>query len=479
MDKLGRESETVEFKESLTEKEKEYDALAAMLNKHGHGTLYFGIRDDGTVKGIDIGKNTLRTISQDIYNGIQPQVIPEIEVHETERRQYVSVKVSGAQRPYARNGRYLTRSGEENRIIPPSELRRLFQSCADLLKDTEASNQDLSFTELSSALGTRGYHLGNTEKMLKSLGPHLSNRRYCREAELLSDNNPFALTVTVFNGSDRLSLSRRTDFSGHSLLEEARSVLSYVCTFNDVRTDMTDLVRKDIPLFDERRFREAWMNAAVHNTWVLGVPPTVHIFDDRMEIESFGSIPYGSTEEDFFDGISMPVNESLMRIFIMVGLCEHTGHGIPVITERYGREAFRITNRAVVTIPFERPRSTEKETKSDLSVNERLILSLLASSPEMTLDKVAEVTSLGQSNVRAIVSRLKAKGLLERQGSRKKGKWVVKQRSVRCPRTWQIAFSHGPDSPEKRVLHYSARRTDCTSTKLRNIDSTVMTVHLI
>ena len=47
---LGSESETVEFKKSTGEHKEALQAMSAMLNKHGYGTLCFGVKDDGTVK---------------------------------------------------------------------------------------------------------------------------------------------------------------------------------------------------------------------------------------------------------------------------------------------------------------------------------------------------------------------------------------------------------------------------------------------
>ena len=44
------EDEHTEFKKSLAEKERGYKALAAMLNKHCSGTVYFGVDDVGTAE---------------------------------------------------------------------------------------------------------------------------------------------------------------------------------------------------------------------------------------------------------------------------------------------------------------------------------------------------------------------------------------------------------------------------------------------
>jgi len=53
-------------------------SIVAMLNKHQEGKLYFGVKEDGTVVGQEIGTDTLRTISQAISAYIEPKVYPVI-----------------------------------------------------------------------------------------------------------------------------------------------------------------------------------------------------------------------------------------------------------------------------------------------------------------------------------------------------------------------------------------------------------------
>lgn len=114
-----------------------------------------------------------------------------------------------------------------------------------------------------------------------------------------------------------------------------------------------DGYREDIPLFDRIAFREAWYNACLHNDWVDGTPPAIYVFNDRLEIISTGGLPHNMTKEDFFGGVSKPVNEALAKIFIKLGLIEQTGHGVTAITDKYGQEAFTfLDNFLRVTIPF-------------------------------------------------------------------------------------------------------------------------------
>lgn len=44
---LGRETERVEFKKSTAEFKEGMASLAAILTKHGSGTLYFGVKNNG------------------------------------------------------------------------------------------------------------------------------------------------------------------------------------------------------------------------------------------------------------------------------------------------------------------------------------------------------------------------------------------------------------------------------------------------
>ena len=56
---LGMENEYLEFKEGLGQLDKGLKSITSMLNKHGQGTVLFGVNDDGDVCGLSVGKNTL------------------------------------------------------------------------------------------------------------------------------------------------------------------------------------------------------------------------------------------------------------------------------------------------------------------------------------------------------------------------------------------------------------------------------------
>ena len=113
--------------------------------------------------------------------------------------------------------------------------------------------------------------------------------------------------------------------------------------------------RKEVPLFSASAFEEAVINAFVHNRWLDGNAPMFTAFQDRIEILSRGNLPPKQTMEGFFAGESVPVNQALSDVFIKLHITEHTGRGVPRITEAYGNDVIRFNeNSIVVTIPFER-----------------------------------------------------------------------------------------------------------------------------
>lgn len=91
---FGMENEIIEFKKSTSELNDGIISLSSMLNKHGEGTLYFGIKNDGTVIGQkDITESTLRDISRCVSEGIKPQVIPEISMELVNDKSIIKVSV--------------------------------------------------------------------------------------------------------------------------------------------------------------------------------------------------------------------------------------------------------------------------------------------------------------------------------------------------------------------------------------------------
>jgi ATP-dependent DNA helicase RecG len=58
------------------------------------------------------------------------------------------------------------------------------------------------------------------------------------------------------------------------------------------------------------------------------------------------------TQEDFFDGLSLPRNKELMRIYKDLGMVEQLGSGVPRILQAYNKDCFKFSeNYLRMTFP--------------------------------------------------------------------------------------------------------------------------------
>lgn len=121
---------------------------------------------------------------------------------------------------------------------------------------------------------------------------------------------------------------------------------------NRVAATITPMERVETPLWNKVALREAVINAIVHNDYSFEVPPKFEIFPDRLEITSAGRLPESLSREEFFNGISIPRNKELMRIYRDLELVESLGSGIPRILKAYGENCFKFTDNFIrITFP--------------------------------------------------------------------------------------------------------------------------------
>lgn len=74
------ESEKLEFKESLTEIAKGVQAAVDMLNSPDGGMLVFGIKDNGTIIGVNVGNQTHDRLHNE-FRKVDPSFVPRVETH--------------------------------------------------------------------------------------------------------------------------------------------------------------------------------------------------------------------------------------------------------------------------------------------------------------------------------------------------------------------------------------------------------------
>ena len=427
---LGAETEVLEHKKSTGELKEGIISLASMLNKNGYGTLYFGTSNSGDVIGQQIGDSTLRDVSQGIANHLKPQIIPTISHELLDGKNVIKVYVQGSNSPYSAHGKYYMRSADEDRELSPEQLRSLMfkKSETDAISKYANQEQNLSFRMLKTLYAAKNLTV-NDESFEHNLGLILDNGKYNIMAGLLSDKNDVSIKVVTFGGKDKNNLIRRNEYGFKCLLIAMDQVLNYMESINDTSVKITPHNRNEEKLFDILCFREAWINACLHTKWERMNPPAVYIFQDRIEVISTGGLPEDLSKDEFFRGISRPVNTKLQKIFGQLGYVEQTGHGIPLIVSNYGKQAFEIMDNYInVTIPFNKNIPNFNETSDShapLNDSQLKVYNLLQAQNESTIKDLVRKSNLSDSYVRKILNELKRQDYIERIGSNKTGYWKV------------------------------------------------------
>ena len=447
------EKEWFEFKENWLEPRELGEYISAMSNSaayEGREYAYFiwGIHDvthDVTGTKFDPdqeikGEPLKHFLARQIY----PDIVFRFEEIKLEGRRVVvlcipaakTIPVSFSEERYIRIGS----SKEKLRKYPEKEsfLFSVLRDGFPTIENTESEYQDLSFEKLQIYYGAKGVKL-NLKQFKKNLGLYTPGGKYNIMAQLLSDDSHVPMRVAIFSGTSKTdNMYSVREFGYQCLLYTLDEVLRYGDVLNIIQADETDRVveRTDVPLFDNDAFREAIINAFLHNKWVDGNEPMVTVFSDRIEILSRGTLPKEQTLEGFFSGESVPVNKKLSEIFLQLHISEKTGRGVPKITGKYGKEAFEFReNSIVVKIPFNwinvmgnkmgNKKGNKKSEGIRLNDTQMKILEVIRNNPNITKKQIQEKIGKSKTTVDNGISFLKENGIIEHIGSNKAGYWNV------------------------------------------------------
>jgi hypothetical protein len=138
----GGEGQRVEFKTSFAESREAIESLCALANADG-GVVFFGVRDDGTIVGAQMGKKTLEDFSNQVRSNTQPNLAPTIDRLEIDSKTVVAAQVNMAP-PGTVFYAYMVpfyRSGKTNQLMTPDAQRRKLMATfnADVVGSSETT----------------------------------------------------------------------------------------------------------------------------------------------------------------------------------------------------------------------------------------------------------------------------------------------------------------------------------------------------
>lgn len=425
------ESETVELKTIVVEDIKK--EIVAFANCEG-GKLYIGVRDDGTVLGLDDPDSASLQISNMVRDAIKPDLTMFLhyETLTVDGKRIVSVDIQqGTERPYyiAKKGLrpegVYVRQGFSSVPATNTAIRRMIKETdGDHFEEMRALEQNLTFERAGKEFAARHIKFGPTQ--MKTLGLMTQDGVYTNLGLLLSDQCVHTIKAAVFEGTNQDQFKDRKEFDG-SLFRQMEEVYDFIDFRNQIHSSFEKLRRIDRRDYPETAVREALLNLLVHREYSYRASSFISMYADRIEFTSIGGLINGVTLKDVTMGISVCRNVKLANVFYRLELIEAYGTGILKIMGAY--EGTGMTpqietsdNAFKIILPNLNAETGPKELnniKPKSSTEEEKVIALTKERGIVTRKEVEIQLGIGQTTSGRLLRKMTENGLIVQEGKGK------------------------------------------------------------
>ena len=335
---LGKENETIEFKKSTGELKEAMISISAMLNKHGFGVLYFGVKPNGDVVGQEVSDSSLRDVSRAVYEMIKPQIYPVIDEVVIENKHLIKVEFSGAKVPYSAMGRYYLRTADEDREVSPEELKEFF--LVDKYRGTWEKEKSLatidqvdkksvqSFWRHAISIGRIPKGKYSSSLVLKKFGL-VDDDNLTNAGEILFGNTrPVTLKMGIFVTDEKLTFldMQMAEDNVYNLVGIAEE---YIFKNMRWRPLISKGEREEIPEIPLAVIREVLANSFAHAMYNGRTNHEICIYPNKITIYSPGEYASKYTPEEYIEGNAESEirNYIISKILYLNGTIEQFGSG--------------------------------------------------------------------------------------------------------------------------------------------------------
>ncbi len=387
-----RETRTLEFKETITNT---FLKTVSAFSNYDGGTIYFGIDDDGRMKGLPDVRQSCLDIENKINDSITPQPDYMLEIQNHDQTIKLTVK-SGVQKPYLYKSKAYKRNDTATIEVDTLEFSRLILEGKNIrFEELPCREQELSFEVLHRKLKESIQIETFNQDTLKTLNLYDNEKGYNNAAGILADKNHFPGIDIVKFGENISIIQKRATFENRSVLEVYEKSIDVFRDYYQYEV-IQGADRRKMEKIPEAAFREAIANALIHRVWDVESQIRVLMFDDRIEVVSPGGLPPGITEEEYLSGkLSVLRNRNLANVFYRLGFVEIFGTGITRIKQLY--------EEGLIKPDFEVSENTIKivlpifEKDLNLTEEERMIYKILSKTLLKPMSEIAPYVPFGRS----------------------------------------------------------------------------------
>lgn len=416
-----RETRTLEFKETITNT---FLKTVSAFSNYDGGTIYFGIDDDGNIKGLKDVKQACLDIENKINDSISPQPNYTLEIQNNDQTIKLTVK-SGIQKPYLYKSKAFKRNDTATIEADTLELSRLILEGKNIrFEELPCREQELSFEILHRKLKEHIQIETFNQDTLRTLNLYDNNNGYNNAAAILADTNHFPGIDIVKFGENISIIQKRATFENRSILEVYEKSIDVFRDYYQYEI-IQGADREKVEKIPEAAFREAIANALIHRAWDIASQIRVLMFDDRIEVISPGGLPSGITEEEYLSGkLSVLRNRNLANVFYRLGFVEIFGTGITRIKQLY--------EEGLIKPDFEVSENTIKivlpvfEKNLNLTENEQTVYKFLSKTMLKPISEIAPYVPFGKSKTTQLLKGMEQKGIVVVEGKGRGTKYILK-----------------------------------------------------
>ena len=416
-----RETRTLEFKETITNT---FLKTVSAFSNYDGGTIYFGIDDDGNIKGLKDVKQACLDIENKINDSISPQPNYTMEIQNNDQTIKLTVK-SGIQKPYLYKSKAFKRNDTATIEADTLELSRLILEGKNIsFEELPCRQQELSFEILHRKLKEHIQIEAFNQDTLRTLNLYDNNNGYNNAAAILADTNHFPGIDIVKFGENISIIQKRATFENRSILEVYKKSIDVFRDYYQYEV-IQGADREKVEKIPEAAFREAIANALIHRAWDIESQIRVLMFDDRIEVISPGGLPSGITVEEYLSGkLSVLRNRNLANVFYRLGFVEIFGTGITRIKHLY--------EEGLIKPDFEVSENTIKivlpvfEKNLNLTENEQTVYKFLSKTMLKPISEIAPYVPFGRSKTTQLLKGMEQKGIVVVEGKGRGTKYILK-----------------------------------------------------
>ena len=416
-----RETRTLEFKETITNT---FLKTVSAFSNYDGGTIYFGIDDDGNIKGLKDVKQACLDIENKINDSISPQPNYTLEIQNNDQTIKLTVK-SGIQKPYLYKSKAFKRNDTATIEADTLDLSRLILEGKNIsFEELPCRQQELSFEILHRKLKEHIQIEAFNQDTLRTLNLYDNNNGYNNAAAILADTNHFPGIDIVKFGENISIIQKRATFENRSILEVYEKSIDVFRDYYQYEV-IQGADREKVEKIPEAAFREAIANALIHRAWDIASQIRVLMFDDRIEVISPGGLPSRITEEEYLSGkLSVLRNRNLANVFYRLGFVEIFGTGITRIKHLY--------EEGLIKPDFEVSENTIKivlpvfEKNLNLTENEQTVYKFLSKTMLKPISEIAPYVPFGRSKTTQLLKGMEQKGIVVVEGKGRGTKYILK-----------------------------------------------------